>query len=71
MSEIREARSSGTAFGIEPQGDGTFRIYGLGPDPVGRVTPDDLERMLKWIKEKDGANVARLRGMLDEAAKGR
>ena len=59
MSEIRIATTprGGNPFRVEPQPDGSFRVYNLTSDPL----PITRERALAWLKwmEEDGVNKLR------------
>jgi len=62
MTEIREAKSSADPFAIQPQSDGTFRVLGLGYQPIP-ISRRQARAMLAWMQD-DG--ISRLRQMLAE-----
>jgi hypothetical protein len=62
MTEIIEAKSRGDAFAIQPQPDGTFRVFGLGLQPIP-ISRHQARALLVWM-QADG--IQRLRQMLAE-----
>jgi hypothetical protein len=62
MTETGEAKSSGDAFAIQPQSDGSFRVLGLSHQPIP-ILRQQARAMLAWMQD-DG--ISRLRQMLAE-----
>ena len=62
MTEIREAKSSGDPFAIQPQSDGTLRVTGLGHQPIP-ISRQQARALLAWMQND---RIQRLRQMLAE-----